>query len=1767
MTTLAAALLAPCCLMAAFPKVIVPFDENPTVFNGRGEPCGLAVVSGKSNYVDGVDGKALAVQRIAYDQVTAVNLNKLPELNAREGTVSFFFRPNWERKDGKSYYLFQAGKWRSDFFLIFVKDARGQLELSVCTPKQRQLFVKNPDLKAGKWVHITFSWNLAKGEQAIYLDGKPAARKSQADWKEPGYSFNGSWDVWLGKGGSDRFKAEVAEGAFDSLKIYDVQLSDNEVLADFLGSYAKTMRPVPVEQVRRNEGKLEFRFSAPVKRFPNAQPLLSLKSGKSLITVSSTGASGKLTLNGGGKLLDSPYVINLTRPLKLSIRPEGRKAGIWFDDAFQGDLELPGGWSGLDSVNVTEGVTLSAPEFSEKEFASLKRKAAGELEKRLWDLGDAQKVNSGVRQSISLNGYWRMFEDDSYAFSPVVPAEQRYVRIPGSRRSSCFQLYRGKNGKLESLNVQEGPRTTADWYQRTFKVPEEWKGRRIFLNFENLNADYGRVYLNGKLIESFRQDYKSFAAVPNARRIEVTDLLEEENVLSVFLTHFIRLYWRNLPDMRDTWNIVLCDAWLEAGPSPVFVKSAVAFPSVRKGTLEMRATVENPRGVKGDAELTFRYRRAGSEKSFSKKFRLDGSGKQRIVFTEPWKNPVLWSEESPELYAQSVTLSVNGKTADMLPERDFGFRELWVENGEFRLNGFKKRFRMSTNPQFDSLNMYLSHPRAVAQYVAQLKRMNFDSVRFNPSIIQRNAGYYNTPAYLRECGRQGISNFFPMPFYEGDDMAQYRGWVENYLEFFGAFPSIVLWYTDFNTCSYPACQDPYYLNNTSYVPKERVLKARKLVEVADRTMRSLDPSRECVPHAAGNFGKVFGSMNYQSFGTPLQEQEDWPKIWSEKHSQPLVSFESSFPYPLQYTYFDGPIGHYMTAEHAARYFGDSVFRDEIAPVQFGQWFRFSPVTPNSVNYIRGAAEMCRRVIRSWRAYDISSLGDFTSLHELFRLSASGCHHPMYWEDDDNVKQEGLRPDNHVALDVVQDFMQLEDFGRLVQREYSPLRVFLAGDPDDFTNKDHAFFSNETFRKSIVVVNDRMSEQKLRFRWTFTVGGKTVDGGELSENVAPGAILKLPVNLTAPEVAARTEGKLSLDVFLDDKGYDTDEFAVQVFPRTARPDFRFTEPAGLYDPAGKTAALLEKAGYPFRKVSTADEVRSCRVLIIGQNALGKHVPGFLKEMERSGDFRIGKKILFFEQQPCNLANFVFESPSSREAFIRRGDSPYIQGLTDADFRDWRGSSDTRPAKHVSNPDTTFHYPRDKWKIGNGGMVAGNVIRKPSYGHFRTIVDCGFNLMFSALMDYKNGRGYALFCQLDVTSRYGKDPVATRIVDNILTEFANPALPISNQAAIYYGDAENEAALKRLGVGCVKGNPYDPNGFLTKGVVILGRNAVPKEMRERFRKNFEAYLSGGLYAKGIIVCLPGAPLDLLPVPMSTEKKLMFRAELPANDPLFAGMTEADFYFRTARQLNAVKAPDWTVAARPAVLARTGFHQGGAIIYVGFTPDMFEDAFWNREKATRIWNTLFANLNLPLKQNLSLFGNTRMRHNTVIPESASLALTDGFLKLDPRGDGKVSDAQGFKPYRIGIPWEKQGFTQPNPHYKYPANAPADMKKPYDGYAWIRVPVRIPADWKSYSIRLSGGPVDDADETWFNGVKIGETTLAKHPDSYSRIRNYPIPSSAIRFGEENILMIRVFDRWGFGGVTGPLRLLAEEPQSGPTVSPYVEKLDLYDVDAFHNW
>ncbi len=1753
--------LCPFLLPGAEARFFLPFDGTPDVAGPKGEKYSPAMIFGRNTYVDGVSGKALLVRRHAYDQVTAVNLNKLPEMEWREGTVSFFFRPEWNGSDPGTRWLFHATK-NNKLRIYFIKNKPDGLELSVCTDGfQRQILVKNP-LKAGKWVHLAFSWSIPEGKSAVYLDGKPLGRKSDEKWKNSNLRIPCSPSVWLGKSTSDRFKAEVGEGAYDNLRIYDRFLEENEILTEALGGRAVKMKNLPTTHCLQKNGALNFRFRYTADRIVSPQVLLVLKSGKSDLALSTMGASGKLALNGGGKVLESPYVFDLKRPLKLSFEPAGKqKMLVLFDDAAQGFLEVPNGWDSLKEVCAIEGISLLPPEIPAEETLSLKKKSSGNLEKKLWDLSDAQNVVHGsVRKGISLNGIWRIFGNKAYSYAPEKETIQRYSRVPGSFRSVYFQHYCEKKGKLEKLDGKPY-QTTAGWYQRTFQVPKEWKGKRIFLNFENLHADYGRVYLNGKLIDSFRQDFKYFSAVPNARRIDVTDQLEDENVLSVFLDRFVVVFWKDVPHREDHHTIAIDNVWLECAPSRVSLKSAISFPSFRKKNVEMRTTILNPAGERGTAKVDFLYGRAGGDRKFSKNFRLTGEKEQRIVFTESWKNPVLWNYETPNLYTLSVRLSVNGSAADALPDCDFGFREAWVVNGEFRFNGLKTRYRMATYPLLEQQRMYLANPRAMAQFVAQIRKMNYDTVRFNPNVIISHYGELYFQDYLREAGRQGLYNLFPMPSYEGEAVGPYKKEVERFLEHYGRFPSIIMWYTDFNTCSYSENQDPYYLNNTEFVPKTAAAANRKLAKVADDMMRSLDPSRECFQHAGGNSGKIFGSMNYQSFGTPLQEQEDWPKIWSAKHTQPLMVVESGFPYPFQYLYFDGPKGHYLCAEHAARYFGDSVYRQEKIPAQMGIWRMFSPYAPRPFNYFLLSGEMYRRVVRAWRAYDVSAVGDFTTLQEAFRGWGSGLQYSMFWGVDDNVKSAGVRPDREHFTYQVLDYLNPEKFGEVIRKEFEPLRVFLAGPVEDFTNKDHAFFSNEKFEKSIVVINDRTTVQNLRFRWRFMVGDEQFDRGELSVKAEPGALLKLPLHLTAPEVAVRSEGKIHLHVFRNGEGYDTDSFDVQIFPKRGKPDFRYVPPAGLYDPAGKTEGLLKAAGFPYRKISTPEEAKKCRLIIIGQNALGEHVPAFLKELELSGEFRLGRKILIFEQKQCNLGNLIFESPSCRDAFIRRPESPYLRGLKDVDLKNLRGASDTVPAKIVSkNPSP--HYPRSKWKIGNSGMVAGNVIRKPSYGNFRTIVDCGFNLMFAALMELKQQHGHVLFCQLDVTSRYGKDPAVTLLVDNILTEMATPFLPVNPQKVIYLGDRENEKILQKMGLVYEKKGGWTPGELAGYEVVILGRDGIQPSARENFRKEFAQKEKNRT-----ILCLPGAPLDLLPVPLKKRRKPVFRVEIPKDDPMFSGVTEADLYFRTPKEMEVLETPDWSVRTNPAVIVRHDFQKGGAIVVLNLSPEMFDDTFWNKEKVSRVWSTIFSNMNLSLGRDLKLFTGRRMRHNTITPLLGKIPLEKGQLGLDPKNSGKVSCSNDFRPIRLGEAWEKQGITQNNPYHVYPKETPLKMRKMYDGYAWIRIPVTIPESWKEYIVRLYGGPIDDADWTSFNGVRIGETTFEKCSDPYARKRSYPIPSRLIRYGKENTLLIRVYDRWGAGGVVGPLQVVAEDSGSADAWSPYIDGLDFYDVDAFHNW
>ena len=148
--------------------------------------------------------------------------------------------------------------------------------------------------------------------------------------------------------------------------------------------------------------------------------------------------------------------------------------------------------------------------------------------------------------------------------------------------------------------------------------------------------------------------------------------------------------------------------------------------------------------------------------------------------------------------------------------------------------------------------------------------------------------------------------------------------------------------------------------------------------------------------------------------------------------------------------------------------------------------------------------------------------------------------------------------------------------------------------------------------------------------------------------------------------------------------------------------------------------------------------------------------------------------------------------------------------------------------------------------------------------------------------------------------------------------------------------------------------------------------------------------------------------------------------------------------------------------------------------------------------------------------------------------LGLSEGWYK--PEYDGSSWQ-------KINVPgdWEAQGVTQPNPQW-----TEDDLSQPYSGHAWYRRSVTIPADWKDKKLFLNLGRVDDKDWAYLNGVPIGQTTSTPGQWISSVFRSYDIPSGVVKFGQPNVIAVRVLDMRGLGGIVqGRVSVTTGEPEA----------------------
>jgi beta-galactosidase len=488
--------------------------------------------------------------------------------------------------------------------------------------------------------------------------------------------------------------------------------------------------------------------------------------------------------------------------------------------------------------------------------------------------------------------------------------------------------------------------------------------------------------------------------------------------------------------------------------------------------------------------------------------------------------------------------------------------------------------------------------------------------------------------------------------------------------------------------------------------------------------------------------------------------------------------------------------------------------------------------------------------------------------------------------------------------------------RALIRNNQPLLAYIAGKPAGFTSKGHNFIAGQTVEKQLIVINNSRVPVSCESSWSLALPDPIA--GQSKVTVQTGRQVRIPMSFALPAGLRPGQYRLIAKAAFDSGETQADEFTIHVLPH--RPPPRAGARVAIFDPKGQTTELLGGMGLHCDTVDAKAELGAYEMLIVGKAALSVDGPA----PDISG-VRDGLKVLVFEQTPDVLEKrlgFRVAEYGLRNVFCRVPDHPALAQLEAEHLRDWRGEATIIPPRleYELNPKfngaptvTWCGMPVTRaWRCGCRGNVASVLIEKPACGDFVPIVDGGFSLQYSPLMEYREGKGMVLFCQMDVTGRTETDPAAQILTTNIL-EYVGDWKPSPRREALYVGEPAGrthfEAAGLRLG-------SYS-GGELKAGQVLVVGPGGPRVFLSKtragaaYRDSVGAFLKTGGHLLAIGLTQQNADA-LLPFKVSINQAEHINAYFDppgANSPL-AGVGPADVHNRDPRAIPLVSGGAETV-----------------------------------------------------------------------------------------------------------------------------------------------------------------------------------------------------------------------------------------------------------------
>ncbi|MCW5945464.1 MAG: DUF4981 domain-containing protein [Fimbriimonadales bacterium] len=273
-------------------------------------------------------------------------------------------------------------------------------------------------------------------------------------------------------------------------------------------------------------------------------------------------------------------------------------------------------------------------------------------------------------------------------------------------------------------------------YRLWFAIPQEWKGRRVFLRFGGVYSAFF-VWVNGQEV-GYSEDSKGPA------EFEITRyLIDGENLLAVRVFRWCDGSYLEDQDMFRFGGIFRSVSLFSTNPT-----------YIRDVWLEQEFSNDH-----NNAALKARIEIAGSSSQDECRFRLSLFESDSVEITHAIglatetvsldiEKPMKWSAEEPNLY--TAILCLYDKSDRLLDVRRFqvGFRKIAIENGVFTLNGKPIKLK--------GVNRHETHPdtgRTVTrdqmiQDIVIMKRHNINTVRCSH--------YMNDPQWCELCGEYGM---------------------------------------------------------------------------------------------------------------------------------------------------------------------------------------------------------------------------------------------------------------------------------------------------------------------------------------------------------------------------------------------------------------------------------------------------------------------------------------------------------------------------------------------------------------------------------------------------------------------------------------------------------------------------------------------------------------------------------------------------------------------------------------------------------------------------------------------------------------------------------------------------------------------------------------------------------------------------------------------------------------------------------------------------